>query len=340
MKIRFAGATDVGQVRTNNEDNFAVLTDRNLMVVCDGMGGHAAGEVASGIAAETIVTLFAEHDLKVFTSERFVYPEEITPEGKLLVGAIAVANTRIHDRSRSHPELAGMGTTVVACQFKDGVVSICHAGDSRGYLMREGSLKQITIDHSLLNELMEKYPAQEEESKNFVNANVITRALGTKPSIKVDISEIAFKEGDLFLLCSDGLSGMVTDSQLLETVSAHPDNPDQLITALIDLANAAGGADNITVCVARIDEQKQVDEFEEVRRVTLHWGEGPEADDIHQIADSKFDSDAVSSPGTSDAVTDVSPPTAKKKSVRIWSYLLIVIILALLVILGRIIGVF
>lgn len=313
MKIRYAGGTDVGQVRDHNEDRYELLPERNLAVVCDGMGGHAAGEVASRIAAETISDLFNEHDLAMFTDKAFTYPEELTPEGKLLVGAIAVANQRILDHSKQGSNLAGMGTTVVACSFHDGVVSVCHVGDSRGYLIREGNIKRITVDHSWVNELMEKHNLTEEESMSYVNSNVITRALGTKSGVQVDISELIYKTGDIFLLCSDGLSGMVGDAEFLSTAQAHLDDPEKLVDVLIRMANEAGGTDNITACVVRVDEREPIKNFEEIKRVTVSWEADSDLEPIYEIIDNRYAAGAKTGKPLSESDTDPIRIDVKKK---------------------------
>lgn len=288
MNIIYSGATDVGKVRDHNEDAFTIIADRNLVMVCDGMGGHAAGEVASGIGIETISAIFNEFNLDLFVDKSLRFPDGITPEGKLLVGAIAVANHRIVERGRESQEQTGMGTTVVACHFGNGVVSICHVGDSRAYLIRDKGLKRVTVDHSWVSEVMEKHNLSEEESENLVNKNVITRALGTKPEIRTDISQLRVQKDDLFLLCSDGLCGMVNDGAILKTAIALGDNLDTLAHDLIRQANEAGGADNITICAARVVDHEENIEFQEFQRVTVDWNADPEASKIREIAASKF----------------------------------------------------
>ncbi len=334
MKIEYFGNTDVGRVREHNEDNYALLPEHNLLVVCDGMGGHAAGEVASGIAVDTIRGIYAEGDQKLFDREPFTYPEDLTAEGKLLAGAIAIANQRVLDHSKQNRALAGMGTTIVACQFHDGVVSICHVGDSRAYLIREGSIKRMTVDHSWVNELMEKHHLTEEESKNYVNSNVITRALGTKLGVMVDISEVIFKTGDLFLLCSDGLTGLVTDAEILSASRANEGNPQTLIDELIRMANEAGGNDNITACVARVVDQAPIDNFDEIRRATVDWEDESQLEEIYNIIDNKFTSNATTRNSLSDSDTDPIHIGSKKKRVRFLSTILILVCLAALVLIA------
>ncbi len=315
MKIKFAGASDVGKVRHHNEDSYAIDPERNLMLVCDGMGGHAAGEVASRIGIETVTKFFSEHDLKLFESESFGYPEAITPVGKLLAGAIGVANQRIIEHGRSVPGQTGMGTTVVACHFDEGVVSICHVGDSRAYLIREQNIRRVTVDHSWVSELMEKHNLTEEEAEAQVNKNVITRALGTKPQIRVDISQIRFIKNDIFLICSDGLTGMVSDGDILKASIQHGDNIDALVADLINRANGAGGVDNVTVCAARIEELEKEQEFDEIRRITIDWGEDREVNELSRIATDSFpaaDKPPVETQSVA-ATGEFTTPAPKKK---------------------------
>ena len=189
-------ATDVGKVRDHNEDAYAIISEQNLVMVCDGMGGHAAGEVASQLAVETISTIFEEHDLQLFVGEDFPYPEETHRRGQAVRRRYCGCQPADHrPRQSSRPDHTGMGTTVVACHFQDGVVSFCHVGDSRAYLIRNGSIKRVTIDHSWVSEVMEKHHLSEEESGNLVNRNVITRALGTRTAIRIDISQDSISEG-------------------------------------------------------------------------------------------------------------------------------------------------
>ncbi len=288
MKITFAGDTDVGRVRDHNEDAFAIVPEENLVVVCDGMGGHAAGEVASGIAIETITSIVKQVPAERFNSREFRWPDDITNDGKVLVGAIATANHRVIDHGRLNPTRGGLGTTVVSCKFQEGVVSVCHVGDSRVYLVRDGAIKRLTVDHSWVSEVMEKHNISEAEAEAQVNKNVITRALGTKPAIRTDISQLRFRKDDLFILCSDGLCGMISDADILKASLESKNNPHELVRALIEQANNAGGVDNITVCVAYVQEQEEAENFDELRRLTVDWGEDPELGAIEALAEEHF----------------------------------------------------
>ncbi len=333
MKVTFAGATDVGKVRQHNEDSFAIDPAHNLMMVCDGMGGHAAGEVASRIGIETITQFFTKQDLNTFESEMFSYPESITPQGKLLAGAIAVANHRIIEHGRSVPGQTGMGTTVVACQFDNGVVSICHVGDSRAYLIREQNIRRVTVDHSWVSELMEKHNISEADAELQVNKNVITRALGTRPQVRVDISQIRFVQNDLFLICSDGLTGMVSDGDILKAVTEYGANLEGLVNNLIERANEAGGADNVTVCAARITELGESPEFDEIRRITIDWGQERELTELARIADSQFQPEERPPLEQRSSVEtgEFTPlPTKKKSALKPMFFVLIILVIVVI----------
>jgi PPM family protein phosphatase len=337
MQILYAGGTDVGKVRDHNEDSYAVLAEQNLVVVCDGMGGHAAGEVASQLAVETITTLIKEHDLGIFADGVLPYPEELTPEGKLLVGAIAIANLRIIDRAKQSSSHTGMGTTVVACHFKEGVVSICHVGDSRAYLIRSGSIKRVTIDHSWVSEVMEKHNLTEEESENLVNRNVITRALGTRTAVRTDISQIRFAKDDMFLLCSDGLCGLVSDTDILKAATSCEDDLDRLVQELIAKANEAGGNDNITLALAKVVDQEEIPDFDEIRRVTVDWSEEDQIEHITKLIATKFPSEPEIPSGTAGDTTNFNVPTSKEHSISpfLWIIIAVVVIAALAFVIFR-----
>jgi serine/threonine protein phosphatase PrpC len=331
MQILYAGSTDVGKVRDHNEDSYAILAEQNLVMVCDGMGGHAAGEVASQLAVDTISAIFKEHDLDLFTGENLPYPEELTPDGKLLVGAIAVANQRIIDRAKQSSSHAGMGTTVVACHFQDGVVSICHVGDSRAYLIRNGSIKRVTIDHSWVSEVMEKHHLTEEESENLVNRNVITRALGTRTAVRTDISQIRFATGDLFLLCSDGLCGLVSDTDILKAATAFQEDLSRLVQELTAKANEAGGNDNITLVVAKVVDQEEISDFDEVRRVTVDWNEDSQVARITEVIAAKFPPEPETPAAPAGATVNFKVPIAKERGISpvLWIVILIVVLAAI-----------
>ena len=227
-------ASDLGRQRQGNEDNFFVRAP--LFVVADGMGGAQAGEVASEIAVRS------------FDDE---LPSASLPEA--LAGVIEGANKRIHERARADQSLHGMGTTTTAAYVDDDEVVIAHVGDSRAYLHRDGELIRLTKDHSLVGELVARGKLTEEQAEQHPQRSVITRALGPEASVQVDVDIFPAKAGDLFLLCSDGLTSMVHEPKL-PTLFEGVESLEQLGKRLIDAANAAGGRDNITVILFRLEE--------------------------------------------------------------------------------------
>jgi protein phosphatase len=247
-----AGETNVGMKRTHNEDSFAVIEEDHLYVVADGMGGHASGEVASKMAIDTLREFFRATAADPEATWPYKMDKARGYEENRLITSIKLANLRIFESAQRDPKLRGMGTTVVAIVVVDDGVLIAHVGDSRVYRLRDGQLEQLTEDHSLLNDYIKMKKLSEEEIKNFPHKNVIVRALGMKESVKVDTVLDPPKPGDIYILCSDGLCGPVTDEQIREIVGGHATDLKQACSALIDKANAAGGPDNITVVTAKV----------------------------------------------------------------------------------------
>jgi serine/threonine protein phosphatase PrpC len=252
VKVEIFALSDVGLVRELNEDNYKTLPDKNLAVVCDGMGGHAAGEVASQLAVDTIVEVMKSPENFEPIPDSLELDDDFDESGYLLVHAIRLASRRIYLKSSRDSAMKGMGTTVVAAQIKDDSVMVCHVGDSRVYRFRNGNLEQLTVDHSWINELISSNQLTEEESKNFVNKNVITRALGTRENVKVDIRQDRVLDDDIYLLCSDGLCGFVSDSDILRSISNREAGLEGICKDLIKRANAAGGEDNITAALMHV----------------------------------------------------------------------------------------
>ncbi len=245
MKIRYAAKTDVGMKRTHNEDYFSLIEDEQLFIVADGMGGHASGEVASKMSAETI-SEFYQRTKDEEATWPFKMDRSLSYIENRLVCSIKLANLRIFETSCRDIRYKGMGTTIVAVMLCGDKAYIGHVGDSRCYRVRNGGIDQLTRDHSLLEDYKEAKPDMtEEEERNFPHKNVITRALGMRETVQVDIRGHQIEDGDTFLLCSDGLSGMVTDEHLQEIVSSAG-TLERAVAELVDSANRAGGTDNIT----------------------------------------------------------------------------------------------
>ena len=251
-RLRFSGDTNVGRKRNHNEDNFYLPTEERLTIVADGMGGHASGEVASQMAVDTVVEYFKATQEDAPLTWPFKVDRGSHAEVNRLVVGIKLANQKIVEHSQKDPNCRGMGTTLVAVFFMDDNVIIGHVGDSRVYRLREGKLTQLTEDHSLVNDYIKMKRMTDEEAAAFPHKNVIVRALGMKETVQVDVLEEKPKLGDCYLLCSDGLSGMVSDDQMTQILEAEPDL-DKATQKLIDAANANGGIDNITVVLGRVE---------------------------------------------------------------------------------------
>lgn len=249
MKIRSAGATHVGKVRSTNEDYLGGFDDLALYVVADGMGGHAAGEVASRMAVEIIHAVF--HTALSDRTEPNTAP---TAPGHRLVRAIEQANERILSAGRDDPTLSGMGTTVAAIWIAENTAYVGHVGDSRVYRLRSGLLEQLTSDHSLINDYLARGIMTPDEAVNHPMKHVLIRALGTGPSVIVDLLAVELEPADLFLLCSDGLSNVVPPSELASILHAPDIDISLRCQGLIEAANRNGGLDNITAVLVEASE--------------------------------------------------------------------------------------
>jgi protein phosphatase len=233
----YAVASDTGRRRRRNEDNYVVAPP--LFAVADGMGGAQAGEVASQLAASALEG-----------------GESGALDGTAGIDAlIQEANRRIYDRASTDPSASGMGTTMTVALVEEMTVAIGHVGDSRAYLVRGEQMEQLTDDHSLVNELVKSGKLSEEEAHAHPQRSVITRAVGTDPDVDVDGFTIEAEDGDVFLICSDGLSDMVEDEEILELVHHHRDDLDKAVKALVAAANRGGGEDNITAVAFRISSE-------------------------------------------------------------------------------------
>lgn len=248
-KIEFIGQSHPGKVRPHNEDAIGTDLEAGLVVLADGMGGYKAGEVASAIAIQTVTQMVAEGIKKAHKQDAEV--SGFSAESLLLRDAIVKANEIINSTSKSQPQCEGMGTTIVACLFYDNRVSVAHVGDSRLYRVRKNRFEQVTLDHSLLQELISRGFYTPEEARKSLNKNLVTRALGIEPTVQVEVQEDVVLEGDIHLLCSDGLSDMVEDSEIHLTISTFSANLEVAAKQLIQLANENGGRDNISVILTR-----------------------------------------------------------------------------------------
>ncbi|PYQ27451.1 MAG: Stp1/IreP family PP2C-type Ser/Thr phosphatase [Acidobacteria bacterium] len=250
MDLSAHGLTHVGRQRQHNEDAFLVESGAKLFLVADGMGGHAAGEIASRIAVDSI-SEFILHTKEDDGTWPHAYDEHYTRTTNRLMAALRMANQRVLEAMKKDARLRGMGTTVVACMADDEKMSVAHVGDSRAYLIREGQLSRITNDHSWVFEQVQAGMLTEAEAEKHPLRNVITRALGGALQVTPDASEISAQKGDVFLLCSDGLTGMVPENEILRVVTANASDLQKACQQLIDAANERGGLDNVTAVLVR-----------------------------------------------------------------------------------------
>lgn len=245
MKIRYAAKTDVGMKRTHNEDYFSLMEDEQLFVVADGMGGHSSGEVASRMAAET-VSEFYQRTKDEDATWPYKMDRSLSYIENRLVCGIKLANYKIYEAASKDIRYKGMGTTIVTSLINGDKIYIAHVGDSRCYRFRNNNFVQVTRDHSLLEDYKDAKPDMtEEEERNFPHKNVITRALGMRDTVQVDVKTEDVMDGDMYVLCSDGLSGMVTDDHLEEILS-NGEDLEAIVSEMTDQANSAGGVDNVT----------------------------------------------------------------------------------------------
>jgi protein phosphatase len=254
MKIAYHALSDVGRKRKGNEDSVFVNAEQNLFVVADGMGGHAAGEVASRVAVESI------NEFVCMTSgdEEITWPfgldESMSYDGNRLKTSVRYANNKVLAATRESSEYEGMATTVVAVLIDGGTANLAHVGDSRIYLYRGRQLTQLTSDHSWVNEQLQGGMLTAEQARSHPLRNVVTRALGGKPDLDVEMQVHEAQPGDTLLMCSDGLTTMVPDPDIQSILSNGGGEVEGTARALVDAANKAGGEDNITVIVLKFAE--------------------------------------------------------------------------------------
>ncbi|MGB5811476.1 MAG: Stp1/IreP family PP2C-type Ser/Thr phosphatase [Polyangiales bacterium] len=258
MNFVAAGLSDVGLEREHNEDSYCILSTHRLFVVADGMGGHRAGDVASRMATAEMSSFFDA--TTEANGESSQWPVEIdarlTTEQNRLVSAVKVANQRIYQASVQNRAVQGMGTTVVGALFTrdDRRIHIAHVGDSRAYRVRKGEIVQLTRDHSLLNDYLLVMPNLSNAQRDQLPSNVITRALGMQDGVAVDLYFEQVEPEDVYVLCSDGLNGMVTDERILGIVDGADGDIERAAKSLVSEANSNGGDDNITVVLVRITD--------------------------------------------------------------------------------------
>jgi protein phosphatase len=309
--IESASLSDVGQVRTSNQDycdEFQSPSGNRLLVVADGMGGHRGGATASRVATETIGEIFA-----AATQE----------SSETLYEALTEANRRVHQQSVDDPELRGMGTTVVTMLFDtDGSAWVAHVGDSRAYRLHTAGMEQITQDHSVVGEMVRRGLITPEEAEVHPRRNEILRSVGVEAEVEIDVAQVVAAPGDFFILCSDGLTGLVSDSEIAQIVQSE--SPQNAAKQLVDMANDRGGHDNVTVQIALIPggetqtiDISQVIPVEEPKAVDYRWVAGIGAALFVLIVayflvrgDSPEPEATISDPGAETIESEVPPPEA------------------------------
>jgi len=256
VKASFVAQTDVGLKRKENEDSYLVDEANSLFIVADGMGGHAAGDLASRVSVESICDYFRRHSGEPGAQ---AYPHGTNPDlseaGNKITNAVCLANSKIKRIANQSAQLSGMGTTVVCAQLDGRTVTIGNVGDSRAYLFRQSGYRQITEDHSWVNEQLQKKLITAEDARVHPWRNVITRALGSQYSVEIDIFEERVRPGDYILLCTDGLSSMIDDITMFEVITDTETGQEQQCDRLIDEAKKSGGTDNITLILIRFMEE-------------------------------------------------------------------------------------
>jgi serine/threonine protein phosphatase PrpC len=244
MILRAAACTDVGRRRRVNEDRYALAPDLGLYLVADGMGGHTAGQVASQLAAEASLRA-----VETLQGSSVSLAEQLRH-------AVTCANREIYSQAQSKPELAGMGTTLVAILAAGGRAALAHVGDSRGYLVRQGRLRLLTDDHSLVGELVRRREISEAAAREHPHRHVLTRALGVRRAVEPDLLETTPLPGDVFVMCSDGLTNHVRDDEIAVAIARCLDLQ-EVCDGLVELANLRGGEDNTTVVIVRYEKEEE-----------------------------------------------------------------------------------
>jgi protein phosphatase len=248
-KIKVVGKTDIGLVRTGNEDYLHLDDTNRVFAVCDGMGGHQAGEVASMTASQTLERVFREFNDEILKVEALSIDRKLPRSSELLLKSIRLANRNIYNKASTDPNLNGMGTTIVATAFEDDFMSLAHVGDSRAYRLDDRELVPLTRDHSWLVEM--------QESQQFSEADANSLVVGVKDTVEVDYRLIRVNPGEIYILCSDGLCGFADDDEIFSVAHTSRNSLQKIADNLVQMANDRGGSDNVTVVVLQIEEVKK-----------------------------------------------------------------------------------
>ncbi len=281
-KLNVIGKTDLGLVRPGNEDYIHLDETNMVFAVCDGMGGHQAGEIAAMTAAQALQTTFSAYAKGILDDPSLSLGRTLPYSADLLIKSIRLANRTVAGEAARNAELSGMGTTVVAVSFEADVMSVAHVGDSRAYRVDEDQLVPLTNDHSWVAEMQRTHHLSEIEASQLIGRNVITRALGVKNVVEVDLRILKVKPGDIFLLCSDGLCGYADDDDIFAVAREARQDINRMANDLIQMANDRGGADNVSVIVIEVLEAAE-SPLPEVEPMTF-----PVETDIQQTAEDEW----------------------------------------------------
>ena len=252
MRNRSAGITDKGLVRPHNEDKFVLFTKHNVFIVADGMGGHNSGEVASGIAVDAMMEFFGRASADKDNTWPHAPDPSLSNDENLQITSIKLANSRIYEAAQAEPRHHGMGTTIVSLLLGPTNSCVAHVGDSRAYVISDGSIEQLTQDHSLLYEYARGQNIDPKDVKDFLYKNIVVRAVSVNETVEVEFTRLVPVPGELYLLCSDGLTDMIDDQKILELIQDDRSNLQKTCQILLDEANANGGKDNCTVLLVEI----------------------------------------------------------------------------------------
>jgi PPM family protein phosphatase len=332
LRLKIIGKTDKGLVRPANEDFLHIDADNRVVAVCDGMGGHQAGEVASMTAADTLLQVFTHHHEGLLNDPALKLDRALPASGDLLIKGVRLANRAINGRAYARKELAGMGTTIVAAAFESDTISIAHVGDSRAYRLGRESLEPLTQDHSWVTEVQIAKGISRDEAAAFVGKNVITRALGVRENVEVDYRLMHVNEGDIFILCSDGLCGYAEDEEIFRAADLHRTDLDAMADELIRLAYDRGGPDNVTVAIIEVLEVSRT-QLPEVDAFTV--GFEPEA--VQQAEDRWIEKMAGTAPdeATHKKKVSAAPPAPPNKGLIIALFVAFACVAALIIFLSQ-----
>jgi serine/threonine protein phosphatase PrpC len=324
-KLRVVGKTDRGLVRPGNEDYIHVDEANMVFAVCDGMGGHQAGEIASMTAAEMLKGVFSVLAKGILNDPRLALGRTLPCSADLLVKAVRLSNRSVGQQAAANADLTGMGTTIVAMSFEADIAAIAHVGDSRAYRLTDQALEPLTRDHSWVAEMQRTHQLSESEANSLVGRNVITRALGVRETVEVDLCVTKVTNGDIFVLCSDGLCGYADDEEIFRVARQSKQDIEKLAYDLVQMANDRGGADNVSIIAIQV-LLASPSVLPELTTVTFP-AETPEQQAAEDHWLGKFAAERLAPPDT-----PVGPPKAPPNKTVLFSILAVFAIVAVVII--------